>query len=213
MVTCSCCGYTASTGRSSGGGGYLPPDAISRFFRNKGWRIGNVGKKDVCPICAVPARKTVTKEHDMSRDAKVIEIKPALTGVSELPPREMTREDRRIIFAQLEEVYVDEHTGYSTDWNDERVSKHLNCPRKWIETIREENFGPQHAPESPQVIALREKLESTQGAIDVLAADVVPFKKRVADMVAEANGLETRASALLGQLNSLRAELKKITGR
>lgn len=149
----------------------------------------------------------------MSRDAKVIEIKPALTGVSELPPREMTREDRRIIFAQLEEVYVDEHTGYSTDWNDERVSKHLNCPRKWIETIREENFGPQHAPESPQVIALREKLESTQGAIDVLAADVVPFKKRVADMVAEANGLETRASALLGQLNSLRAELKKITGR
>ena len=214
IVTCSHCGYTASTGRSSTGKNHLPPDAIAKFLRNKGWRIGATSKKDVCPICAAPARKTTTKEEPaMAREANVIEIKPPLTGVSELPPREMTREDRRIIFAQLEDVYVDEHTGYSTDWNDERVSKHLNCPRKWVEMIREENFGPQHAPDSPQVIALRANLDGMQKSIDALAADASGFKHRVNAMVAEANGLETRASALLGQLNSLRAELKKATGR
>lgn len=149
----------------------------------------------------------------MPNDTKVIEIKPKVTGVSELPPREMTREDRRIIFAQLEDVYVDEHTGYTPDWNDERVSKNLNCPRKWVETIREENFGPAHAPESPQVQALREKIESTKSTIAEINAQTTDFKKRVSDMTTEAITLNTRSNALLMQVQGLRDELKKLTGR
>lgn len=212
-LTCSKCGTTEFTGRSSHGGGHLPPEAISKFFRNRGWKIGTSAKKDLCPGCAMPVRRTVTKERTMPHDTKIIEIKPKVTGVSELPPREMTREDRRIIFAQLEEVYVDEATGYTPDWNDERVSKHLNCPRKWIETIREENFGPAHAPENPQIIALREKLESTQGTIIEINTQTTDFKKRISDMTTEALTLNTRSNALLMQVQGLREELKKLTGR
>lgn len=212
-LTCSNCGTIEYAGRSSKGGNHLPPDAITKFFRNKGWKVGSTAKKDLCPGCAVPVRRTVTKELTMPHDTKVIEIKPKVTGVSEMPPREMTREDRRIIFAQLEEVYVDEATGYLTDWNDERVSKHLNCPRKWIETIREENFGPAHAPESPQIIALREKIDSTIGTITNVTNETADFKQRVSAMVTEAITLNTRANSVLTQAQNLREELKKLTGR
>lgn len=212
-LTCAECGTVEFTGRSSNGGNHLPPDAISKFFRNKGWRIGSTHRKDLCPACAMPVRRTVTKERTMPHDTKVIEIKPKVTGVSELPPREMTREDRRIIFAQLEEVYVDEATGYTTDWNDERVSKHLNCPRKWIETIREENFGPAHAPESPQVLALRERLDKAYTEVSAFATETIDFKSKVQGMVTEALTLNARANTLLSQITAIRDDLKKLTGR
>ena len=212
-LVCSECSTVEYTGGTSKGGGRLPPEAVAKFFRNKGWHVGSNPRKDLCPACAVPTRKVVTKEPPMPHDTKVVEIKPKLNGVSELPPREMTREDRRIIFAQLEEVYVDEATGYTADWNDEKVSKHLNCPRKWVETIREENFGPAHAPENPQIVALREKLDSTHGTVTEVTNETIAFKTRINAMVAEALSLNTRTNGLLSQVQNLRDELKKLTGR
>lgn len=213
LVTCSKCGTQTYSGRSSGGSNHLPDEAIAKFFRNKGWTITTSGKKDLCPACSSPVRKPIVKEPKVAADPKVIDIKPKVTGISELPPREMTREDRRIVFAKLEEVYLDERTGYEADWNDEKVAKDLNCPRKWVEIIREENFGPAHAPESPQIIALREKIESTQGTIIEIAKQTADFKQRINSMVTEALTLNTRGNNLLMQVQALRDELKKITGR
>ncbi len=149
----------------------------------------------------------------MPHDTKVVEIKPKLNGVSELPPREMTREDRRIVFAKIEEVYLDETTGYIKDWNDERVAKDLNCPRKWVETIRDENFGPAHAALNPQVIALLDEIDGAVNMVTNIVTDTAAFNKKVNAMVAEAADLSNRATTVLAQAQTLRAELKKITGR
>lgn len=69
----------------------------------------------------------------------VTSIPPA---VSETAPAEMSRSDRRVIFAQLEECYADETSGYKTPWTDAGVAKHLGVPQAWVATVREENFGP-----------------------------------------------------------------------
>jgi hypothetical protein len=63
-------------------------------------------------------------------------------------PRQMSRDDRRIIFEKLNEVYVNEKVGYSDGWTDERVATDLGVPRAWVCTIRDENFGDELASES-----------------------------------------------------------------
>lgn len=62
-------------------------------------------------------------------------------SASETPPREMSRDDRRVIFAKLDEVYLDEKRGYDSGWSDHKVASDLGVPRKWVEIIRAENFG------------------------------------------------------------------------
>ena len=57
---------------------------------------------------------------------------------------QMTKEDRRIIFSEIDSRYYDETRGYQKGWNDEAVSKSLNVPRAWVRSIREDNFGPEH---------------------------------------------------------------------
>ena len=55
--------------------------------------------------------------------------------------RVMTREDRRIVFEKLNEVYVNDKVGYGAGWTDEKVATDLGVPRAWVRLIREENFG------------------------------------------------------------------------
>ena len=55
--------------------------------------------------------------------------------------RVMTREDRRIIFEKLNEVYLNDKVGYAQGWTDEKVATDLGVPRAWVRLIREENFG------------------------------------------------------------------------
>ena len=77
------------------------------------------------------------------------------TAVAAEPPRQMQREDRRIIISKLDEVYIDESVGYSGDWSDERVAEDLGVPRAWVSTIREENFGPEVSEDDAAIGALR----------------------------------------------------------
>ena len=67
-------------------------------------------------------------------------------------PRQLTKEDRRIIFSKLNEVYVDERTGYSASWTDGSVATNLGVPTEWVKQIRDENFGPLAI--NPEVLAL-----------------------------------------------------------
>lgn len=71
----------------------------------------------------------------------VLKVVNAVSTELENKPREMSRDDRRVIFAKLDEVYLDEKRGYEQGWSDHRVATDLGVPRKWVETIRAENFG------------------------------------------------------------------------
>lgn len=131
-VTCRKCGMSCSLGLSSPGG-LLPPNIITKKLEQKGWAIGANAQWDLCPSCANKEKKmpvlSVVTPDKMTKSA------------SETPPREMSRDDRRVIFAKLDEVYLDEKRGYDSGWSDHKVASDLGVPRKWVEIIRAENFG------------------------------------------------------------------------
>jgi hypothetical protein len=110
-------------------GGLIPPQQIAKKFELKGWSIGANEQWDLCPGCSI------------KEGAKVaLKVVPS-EATSHPVPREMSRDDRRVIFSKLDEVYLDEKRGYEVGWSDHKVASDLGVPRKWVETIRAENFG------------------------------------------------------------------------
>lgn len=67
---------------------------------------------------------------------------------NETTPTEMSRTDKRVIFAKLEEVYADEATGYSKGWGDQKVATDLGVPVAWVAKVRDDNFGPNRSEET-----------------------------------------------------------------
>ena len=214
-VECPKCGATDHVGTQTGGKN-LPPDAIARKFRERGWHIGHTPAKDRCPVCNGTARSNTPAEEirevGLHNETTVVELKAPRPGASEQPPREMTREDRRIIFAELESVYGDERTGYTAGWNDDTVARALNCPRAWVEVIREENFGPQKADQSAEVIDLRTRIEAAERDGAALAADAEKIRRTAEDARMAAAQIEGRSRDLLKGLETMRADLKKLVG-
>lgn len=139
-VTCGKCGVSRSQNIQLSGGGYIPPPQIKIKFEQAGWTIGKDGFRDMCPGCTAALKNKEKPALKIVPSAPAQPAKPAPTP-SETPPRTMGRDDRRIIFEKLNEVYLDERRGYDTGWSDQRVAADLGVPRKWVETIRVENFG------------------------------------------------------------------------
>ena len=67
--------------------------------------------------------------------------------------RSMTRDERRIIFQKIDDVYVGEKVGYSAGWSDARIATDLGVPRVWVSKIRDENFGPDIDEQSTKLVA------------------------------------------------------------
>lgn len=73
-------------------------------------------------------------------------VTPAVVQVEEKKEpeeRAMTKADDRIIMAKLEEVYIDENTGYRDDWDDAKVATDLGIPTGWVAFVRDRSFGPE----------------------------------------------------------------------
>ena len=111
---------------------------IAKILEQKGWRVGRRREAHLCPKCAAAKIKRVSQEKPMVSVNKPVE--PSLQVVQE-NARVMQREDRRIIFEKLNEVYVSDKVGYGTGWTDEKVATDLGVPRAWVQLIRKENFG------------------------------------------------------------------------
>jgi hypothetical protein len=155
---------------------------ITRKLKKAGWAVGATAAHDRCPACAKPANKEArTMPEDQGTAA---------------PPRQMQREDRRIIFEKLNEVYIDEKSGYSADWTDQKMADHLGVPRAWVVQIRDENFGPSGGNEK---IAAQ-----IQEADQVLAQ----AKKVAAEMQSEAS----KVLAAVGRLDAVMRDVRKAIG-
>lgn len=124
----------------------------------------------------------------------------------------MTREDRRIIFVKLEEVYVDEATGYTKGWNDTAVAADLNCPRAWVEVIRDENFGPQKADQSAEVIELRQRIADFEHEQTQLVLAAAALAKDAEKMAADARGIIAADKAIADKMKAVRDDLRKLVG-
>jgi hypothetical protein len=137
----------SNTNRGSGGG--HDEDVIERSLRDRfeklGWKIGKNADYNLCPEHAVKEKIIMTNKQPTD---KIVLMSSAATP----PPRSPTRDEKRIIFQKIDEVYVGETVGYSKAWSDDVVAKDLNVPVAWVATIREENFGPNIDEASAQVI-------------------------------------------------------------
>jgi hypothetical protein len=122
-ITCAECGGSDYF-QSIKAGKRLPPVAAIQYWTRQGWRIGSNPRKDACPNCAKRER-----EKPM---AEIIELKAE-------PPRQMSREERRIINDKLDEVYG--RDAYKQPWTDARVATDLGIPRAWVEDVRQQFFG------------------------------------------------------------------------
>lgn len=155
--------------------GAKPNEAVEQYFRNHGWQVGKTARKDVCPTCQMQARKVkpVTK----------IEEKAAVIAVE---PRQMDRDDRRLIFAKIDEVY--EKDGYVAPWTDAAAARSLGVPRAWVSQVRDEMFGP--AGSNPELDQYLTQVEELREDIDRTKEE---FTRVVTGLVAKQGELEKLA--------------------
>src|SRR5262249_4668120 len=95
-----------------------------------------------CPKCFSAAKFGAIRKSEEKPMPKV-EVPPPQVALQVVKDsgKVMTREDRRIIFEKLNDVYIDGKVGYGRGWTDEKVATDLGVPRAWVKLLREENFG------------------------------------------------------------------------
>ena len=111
------------------------------------------------------------------------------------PTPTMTKEDRRIIFSEIDSHYLDEKRGYDSDWDDEKVALGLKVMTEWVRSIREDNFGPEKGDttdadiEKLRAASLEaEKIIDTMRAVwKEMDATLATYEERQAELSAEAN--------------------------
>ena len=157
---------------------------IAKKLEQKGWRVGRRREAHLCPKCAAAKIKRVSQEKPMVSVNKPVE--PSLQVVQE-NARVMQREDRRIIFEKLNEVYVSDKVGYGTGWTDEKVATDLGVPRAWVQLIRKENFGDEVGNED-----IREQVREAQA------------------MLAQVRAIEPEMRRLLGMSDKIERSLAEI---
>jgi hypothetical protein len=111
------------------------------------------------------------------------------------PASTMTKEDRRIIFSEIDSHYLDEKHGYDKDWDDVKVAAGLKVSVEWVSAIREDNFGPEKGNAiDTEVEALRAASAEAQKLIDTMRAvwkemdaTLATYEEKQAELSAEAN--------------------------
>lgn len=137
-IECASCGITSAPVMCKGVA--FPPEFLARQFTNKGWEVGKKDGSDTCPSCV--SRRAEDRRRQLHLVEKETEVEKLKTAIVADAPREMTREDRRIILSKLDEVYISEAVGYDRAWTDKKVAEDLGIPKAWVAKLREENFGP-----------------------------------------------------------------------
>lgn len=208
-LQCSACPEGESLGHTNIGE-ERATHVVPQTFARRGWIVGRTPERDLCPACAhasgpIPMKpepspmvsNTVTPMRSAAPAAPAAQAKPEAAGA--LPPREMSRDERRIINAKIDEVYVDEAHGYTIGWNDDRVAADLGVPRAWIAKMRDENFGPDHNVE----------VTKARGEADRLTAEMAALRVHLEESVKIAGLLLSKADACRADL----ARLTAATGR
>lgn len=142
----------------------LPHETVTHKFSQKGWTVARNADHDLCPACT--RAKMMRNKVVPIQSQAVTPVTPETPVTHAEAPREMEREDRRIIFLKLNEIYLDETKGYSAGWTDKRVATELGTPVAWVRQVREENFGPEGLSEADR--AKIEAAKEYQLALDDL---------------------------------------------
>jgi hypothetical protein len=176
-ATCGHCGNGESlpvnnfAGRN-GAGDDVEFQFVRRKLEGRGWKIGSKPSHHRCPNCFAAIKASPARKANGETPVSVTPIKSIKDTA-----RPLGRDDRRIIFEKLNEVYVSDKVGYSAGWTDEKVAVDLGVPRAWVRLIRDENFGDEMANEE-----IRQKLADAAKLLDEIKQRTTLAETIVADM-------------------------------
>ncbi|RWX72544.1 hypothetical protein [Mesorhizobium sp. M2A.F.Ca.ET.039.01.1.1] len=210
-ITCSRCPAFADVSANTHGGSRAHDD-LFRVWGRSGWEIGSNPNRDLCPACASAKRRSAHKpktEKPMGNkpaplNAQVIPM-PAVLAATPEAPRQPSFDEKRLINAKLEEIYLDDKRGYAPGWTDKRVAEDLGVPRKWIEDLREANFGP--AQDNEEIRLAIEEAHTLRNDTQKALADA---RREVAAMRQRADQLEKLIPSLADRFADLDRKLGQI---
>jgi hypothetical protein len=170
---------------------------VIKRLHDLGWLVGKRDKDHRCPNCILRLRAAHIKSqenvvpirHDPPPKPTAIIPKPStVVPISSQTPRQQSKEDGRIIFEKLNEVYVQD--GYSGDWTDAKVATDLGCPRAWIAEIRERFFGPIKSNETMMVTLAEAK--TILARIKVLDEQFAKLLGEIAELLSKGEYIEKK---------------------
>lgn len=124
----------------------------------------------------------------------VIEPAPApAANENAAPERVMTRDESRLIYDRLNDVYVSESAGYKEGWSDKRVAQDMGVPAAWVAKVRDQWFGPNR---DLGQVALIEAANKIVAAATALIDEIRTMHERGAAMHAELQKVGAQLAAL-----------------
>lgn len=189
-IECGQCGVIESLGQQDFGG-LIACEQLPKKAQNKAWLVGKKAKDHVCPACI--ARAEEAKRAKEAKEKREMETKKTVVPLRADPPKEMDKEDGRIIFAKLNDVYVGKEVGYSPGWTDKKVAEDLNVPRIWVAKVREEWFGPATNEEIETVL---KEIRAAAEAVRGLNADLLALNRKATEYGASLAAMERRIERL-----------------
>lgn len=164
-VTCDLCGATDTHGLSTL---TMPPAAIAKWFRNRGWDVPANGKRATCPGCRKPTPgltivpdappepeappppespplppappPTEPEEHDHPmHDAGQ---SPESPDPATAPPSARAFQQQRLLFQLLEAHFDVTGHCYTEGYSDDRCATETGLALSFVRQTRENAFGP-----------------------------------------------------------------------
>lgn len=114
----------------------------------------------------------------------------------------MTRDDRRLIVAEIKGCWDEEKARYMDGWHDERIAQTLGAhvPKAWVTEVREDYFGESGSNE--QFDELMRKTEAALGDMD-----------RIDKIVQSVNELVGKTRKQVDDLSLLAKDVRRAIGR
>lgn len=139
---------------------------------------------------------------------------PVVAKTEAEPVADMDRTTRRIIFSKLNDVYIDETKGYSSDWNDQKVADDLGVALAWVAQVREADFGPETNENIRNVqfdalLKLRDEINRLIVLIDAKIEQSSALDGKVKEALLAMDGSISRANQLK---TSIETEDRKMEG-
>jgi len=215
-----------NTSPTGGGNDDLQVERMAmRKFSNLGWEIGKQPARHRCPSCVKATKpfadlinlnkpKEDTMPNGMLPPLTPKPADPVKLGMVSSPTMgpsfrtmaaasvnvgTLSRDDRRIIFAKLNDCYDSERTGYRGGWTDTKVARDLGVPVEWVSQVREDLLGPDtNLAAAEQIAASKEvvaKITALLDEVKALTDKVEPLKTMLAQHQADIEALQKQVAA------------------
>lgn len=159
---------------------------LRKKFQAKGWTFR--GTKGVCERCSAPPEK-----EDKPVTAQPTNINTNVQPLRAEKPREMSRDEKRRIFREIDDNWDEPNGRYLGAASDREIAQKLAVPRAWVEAARVEMFGESGRNE----------------AFDKVLADVKAKAKEADKAAADALELAQRYERIAGDYRALSERLQR----